>query len=67
MRDLPRKWMDYSLENKQRFQQMVFPEGITYDAKKFCRTAKLGLIYELLQGVTTPNSDLVRRVGFEPT
>lgn len=67
IRDLPRQWMDYSLENKQRFQQMVFPEGITYDKEKFCRTTKLGLIYELLQGITTPDSNLVPREGFEPS
>ena len=59
MRDLPRQWLNYSLENKQRFQQMAFPEGVIYEKQKVCRTQKLGLIYELLQGVTTPNSDLV--------
>ena len=66
MRDLPRQWLDYSLENKQRFQQMVFPEGIIYEKSTGCRTTKLGLIYELLQGVDTPDSNLVPSAGFEP-
>ncbi len=60
MRDLPRQWLDYSLENKQRFQQMAFPEGIIYEKEKPCRTTKLGLIYEILQGIDTPDSNLVR-------
>lgn len=67
MRDLPRQWLDYSLENRQRFQQMAFPEGIIYEKNKTCRTTKLGLIYELLQGVDTPDSNLVLSVGVEPT
>ncbi|MDD2785985.1 MAG: recombinase family protein [Patescibacteria group bacterium] len=66
MRDLPRQWLDYSLENKQRFQQMVFPEGIIYEKEKVCRTQKLGLIYELLQGVDTPDSTMVPLGGAEP-
>lgn len=66
IRDLPRQWLDYSLENKQRFQKMAFPEGIIYDKEKFCRTTKLGLIYELLKDVTTPDSNLVPLRGLEP-
>ena len=66
IRDLPRQWLEYTLENKQRFQQLAFPEGIIYEKENGCRTTKLGLIYELLQGVDTPNFNLVPLAGIEP-
>ena len=66
MRDLPRQWTDHTLENKQRFQQVVFPAGVIYDKNNGCRTSKIGYIYELLQESDARNFDLVTLSGFEP-
>lgn len=69
MRDLPRQWTDHTLENKQRFQKIVFPEGIIYDKNSGCRTTKVGLIYETLQKISeenVSNFNLVTPRGIEP-
>ena len=47
--NLSRIWFDLSPELKPRFQKLVFPEGVSYDAKTKFRTSKLGYIYELIQ------------------
>jgi hypothetical protein len=66
MTDLARQWNDYSLEQKQRFQQMVFPEGITYEKNSGCRTNSLSVIYELLSESQIQNANLVAPRGIEP-
>ncbi len=59
MKDLPRQWADYTLEQKQRFQQLVFPEGIKYARDKGMLEPKLSPIYEILQGSDPEKFDLV--------
>jgi hypothetical protein len=41
-RVLPRAadlWVQASLNQKQRLQQLFFPDGVTFDGKRFVRTA----------------------------
>lgn len=45
--DLGRQWSDISPNLRQRFQKLVFPEGITYERGIGFGTAKLGTIFEL--------------------
>jgi hypothetical protein len=43
-RVLPRAadlWVQASLEQRQRFQQLFFPDGIAFDGQRFVRTAQL--------------------------
>ncbi len=47
--NLSRIWFDLSPELKPRFQKLVFPQGVYYDAKTKFRTSKLGYIYEFIQ------------------
>jgi hypothetical protein len=52
-RVLPRAsdlWVQASLEQRQRFQQLFFPEGITFDGKRFVRTAANRACVQLLTG-----------------
>ena len=44
--DLGRQWLDLAISH-QRFQKLVFPDGITYKRGEGFGTARLGLIYEL--------------------
>jgi hypothetical protein len=46
--NLGRQWLDLTLSH-ERFQKLVFPEGISYTRNKGFGTAKLGLIYELIR------------------
>ena len=67
--NLSRIWFDLSPELKPRFQKLVFPQGVLYDAKNKFRTTKLGYIYELNQKIETEKpqiSELVDRTGLEP-
>ncbi len=65
--DLPRTWLDLEIETKKRFQKLILPEGITYSKESGFGTAKLGLIYELNRQFDGQKTDLVDRVGLEPT
>ncbi len=69
IKDLPRVWIDLPVDQKKKFQQLVFPEGISYSKKERVGTHKLGLIYELNQKLLAENSQnqtLVDPSGFEP-
>lgn len=33
--DASRFWLDANIDQKQRFQQVLFPEGLTFDGEKF--------------------------------
>lgn len=66
MTDLARQWNDYSLEQKQRFQQLVFPEGIIYEKNSGCRTNRLSPIYELFSESQIQNANLVAPPGIGP-
>jgi site-specific DNA recombinase len=52
MASASRLWKVADLEDKQRFQKMVFPEGITYIFGQGFGTAKTGECYDELQRLT---------------
>jgi hypothetical protein len=62
--NLGRFWFDLTPELRPRFQQLVFPDGLPYTREKGFGTAKLGLIYELLQDSKGDKSKLVHHTGF---
>jgi site-specific DNA recombinase len=67
--NLSRIWFDLSPELKPRFQKLVFPQGVYYDAKTKFRTSKLGYIYEFIQKKEAEKpqiSTYVDRTGLEP-
>jgi hypothetical protein len=68
-RVLPRAadlWVQASLEQRQRFQQLFFPDGIAFDGKRFVRTAATPPAFSYLRGIETRNEGLVDQTGFEP-
>ena len=52
-------WYEVKLTDKIKFQEMIFPEGVSYDYSAF-GTAKTADIYTLKQLIDTPNSTMVR-------
>ena len=68
-RVLPRAadlWVQASLEQRQRFQQLFFPDGIAFDGNRLCwnRRNRTGL--QLLAGDRGRNESLVDQTGIEP-
>jgi site-specific DNA recombinase len=62
-------WNVGSLEVKKRLQELVFPEGITYDFSTGVRTAKLSNSYLLMKNIALlgdKNHNLVAGRGLEP-
>lgn len=60
-----RLWMESSLDQKQRLQQLFFPNGLTYDGKEF-GTPSSGSLFSILDGFQTSQSQLASPMGFEP-
>jgi hypothetical protein len=58
-------WLEAPLEQKQRFQQAIFPEGLAFDGKKF-ETAKTCLAFSYLRAISLGQSSLASRTGIEP-
>ncbi|MBX7206529.1 MAG: recombinase family protein [Bacteroidia bacterium] len=80
--NLPETWASASYQDKQKIQNMVFPEGIAYDKKNDqCRTSKINWVFlwiarqqqELankktgIPGLNLQYASLVGPVGIEPT
>ena len=51
--------MHASLEQKQRFQQLFFPEGIALDGNGFVRTAATAPVFSYLRSIEGGNEGLV--------
>ena len=61
-RVLPRAsylWGQASLEQRRRFQQLFFPEGIAFDGNRFVRTAVTGPASSYLREIDVGNEGLV--------
>ena len=61
-RVLPRTadlWTQASLEQRQPFQQLFFPQGIAFDGNRFVRTSVTGAAFSYLQPIATGNEGLV--------
>jgi site-specific DNA recombinase len=68
-RVLPRAselWVHATLEQRQRLQQLFFPDGIAFDGKRFSRTAVSTPAFNWLEAFQTPETSLVDQTGFEP-
>ena len=68
-RVLPRAadlWVQASLEQRQRFQQLFFPDGIAFDGKGFVRTGATAPAFSYLRETETENEGLVELMGIEP-
>lgn len=68
-RVLPRAadlWVQASLDQRQRLQQLFFPEGVTFDGKQFVRTAASGRAFSYLTEIQPAKTSLVDQTGLEP-
>ena len=64
-RVLPRAadlWVQASLEQRQRFQQLFFPEGIAFDGNRFVRTAVTAPAFSYLRPIESGNEGLVAQI-----
>ena len=64
-RVLPRAadlWVQASLEQRQRFQQLFFPDGITFDGKGFVGTRVTAPAFSYLRGIQTGNERMVAQI-----
>ena len=63
-------WREATLDNKQRFQRMIFPKGIKYDFSIGFGTAEISPLYRFMhiqKGANAPEkSSMVIPRGFEP-
>ena len=68
-RILPRAaelWVQASLEQRQRFQQLFFPDGIALDGNRFMETGVTAPAFNYLRGIETGNEGVVDQTGIEP-
>ena len=68
-RVLPRAadlWVQASLDQRQRFQQLFFPDGIGFDGNRFIGTGVTAPAFSYFRGIRTENEDLVDQTGVEP-
>jgi site-specific DNA recombinase len=63
--DASRFWIDGSLDQKQRFQRILFPEGVTFDGKRVGTPATC-LAFSYLREVSQRKVSLASRTGVEP-
>ncbi len=59
-------WVQASLEQRQRFQQLLFPDGISVDRNSFVRTAVTAPAFSYLRTIEDRNERLVDQTGIEP-
>ncbi len=62
----PDLWVQASLEQRLRFQQLFFPDGIAFDGKRSVRTAATAPAFSYLREIETGNEGLVDQTGIEP-
>ena len=68
-RVLPRAadlWVQASLNQKQRLQQLFLPEGIAFDGNRFNRTAVTAPFFKYLARGESADEKMVSRGGIEP-
>lgn len=65
-RVLPRAadlWVQASLEQRQRFQLLFFPDGIAFGGNRFIGTAATAPAFSYLRGIETGHERLVEAAG----
>ena len=68
-RVLPRAadlWVQASLEQRRRFQQLFFTDGIAFDGNDFVRTRVTAPAFSYLRTIEDGNERLVDQTGVEP-
>lgn len=68
-RVLPRAsdlWVQASLNQRQRLQQLFFPDGIAFNGKQFVRTGVTANAFRYLTAVDSSQNNLASPTGFEP-
>lgn len=65
LREAPRLWSEFDLDQEQRFQRIVFPEGLVFEGDGF-RTAVTNPVFSYLQAIGARNEEVVARTGIEP-
>jgi site-specific DNA recombinase len=69
-RVLPRAsdlWVQASLNQQQRLQQLFFPEGVAFDGNRFNRTAATAPFFKYLAPGESAEEKMVSREGIEPS
>lgn len=59
-------WHQADLDTKQRFQQFIFPQGLTYERGGSFGTAPISSIFQVLQDLSYNKSKMATPAGFEP-
>jgi site-specific DNA recombinase len=68
-RVLPRAadlWVQAPLEQRQRFQQLFFPEGMAFDGQRFVGTAATAPAFSYLREIRPAGDGVVDLTGIEP-
>ena len=60
-------WLEMSLEQRQRFQLVLFPESIELGLDEEVRTAVTSNVFKLLQPKNEDETEVVSREGLEPS
>ena len=58
-------WTSFDVEFKQRFQKVLFPEGIAFNGENFETTSTVS-IFNLLGEFPEANTRMATPAGFEP-
>ncbi len=62
---MARLWTEFSHEQKQRLQKVLFPEGVSFASREF-GTAVTCPLFKLLEKTDGDKSSLATLTGFEP-
>jgi site-specific DNA recombinase len=58
-------WSQCSPDQKQRFQRVLFPDGLVFEGESY-RTATTCIAFSYLEGISEGKSSLASRTGIEP-
>jgi site-specific DNA recombinase len=64
--NVPMLWKECSIDQQQRLQQVLFPQGVLYHQKTGYRTQTTCLIFNMLEGNSEDKTHLVALTGIEP-
>jgi hypothetical protein len=59
-------WLHSSLNQKQRLQQVLFPDGVRFDGKRLVGTGTTLPVFNYLNPISNEKKDLVDQTGVEP-
>ena len=64
--NVPMLWKECSLDQQQRLQQVLFPQGLSYHQETGYRTQATCLFFSMLEGNSEDKTHLVALMGIEP-